>query len=264
MIRDEKLKQISTKLIRSDKTDDIATLRQNVEMYVQDPDITIRDISEQSGVPIPTINNLLYKDKQGIRLSTAIALARALQVSIDELVGCQTMTKEMRESVEICRGLPENALLLVRYFIRHQKMLYSKVSNKSNYISVFVPKYENGILATTNVSEMVNLENFPSNVKSKAYTGIKIPNDSYMPYYMENEIVLVACDREAVKGEHCIITSGGGIYIVKKETSVHNGRKENHYISLFGDSDIIPDGKIDDRIGYVVGFIDSNGKWGVR
>lgn len=160
MIRDEKLKQISTKLIRSDKTDDIATLRRNVEMYVQEPDITIRDISEQSGVPIPTINNLLYKDKQGIRLSTAIALARALQVSIDELVGCQTMTKEMRESVEICRGLPENALLLVRYFIRHQQMLYSKASNKSNYISVFVPKYENGIMATTNVSEMGSVPKF--------------------------------------------------------------------------------------------------------
>ena len=29
-------------------------------------------------------------------------------------------------------------------------------------------------------------------------------------------------------------------------------------------SEFIPDSKIDDRIGYVVGFIDSNGKWGVR
>ena len=93
MIMDEKLKEISTKLIRSDKVDDIATLRRNLEMYVQDPDITIRDISEQSGVPIPTINNLLYKDKQGIRLSTVIALASASQVSIDELVGCPPLTK---------------------------------------------------------------------------------------------------------------------------------------------------------------------------
>ena len=121
MIRDEKLKQISTKLIRSDKTDDIATLRRNVEMYVQDPDITIRDISEQSGVPIPTINNLLYKDKQGIRLSTAIALARALQVSIDELVGCQTMTKEMRESIEICR---QNIRSDIRSYLIHTLSLH--------------------------------------------------------------------------------------------------------------------------------------------
>lgn len=61
---------------------------------------------------------------------------------------------------KFAEGCQKNALLLVRYFIRHQQMLYSKVNNKSNYISVFVPKYENGILATTNVSEMVNLENF--------------------------------------------------------------------------------------------------------
>lgn len=263
MIKEEKLKEISTHLMTTDNADDIATLRRNMEMYVQDADITIRDISERSGVPIATINHLLYQNQQGIRLSTVIALAKALEVSIDELVGCQTMAKEMRESVKICRGLPENALLLIRYFIRHQQMLYSR-SRKSHCISIFTPKYENGILATTNVSEMVDLENFPSNVQSKAYTGIRIPNEKYMPYYMENEIVLVACDRKAVKGEHCIITSNGGIYIVKKDEIIEDGVKTKRYISIFENADIIPDNKVDDKIGYIVGFIDANGKWGIR
>ena len=263
MIKEEKLKEISTHLMVTDNADDIATLRRNVEMYVQDPDITIRDISERSGVPIATLNHLLYQNQQGIRLSTVIALARALGVSVDELAGCQTLQKEMRESLKICRGLPESAVLLIRYFIRHQQMLYSH-SKKSNCISIFTPKYENGILATTNVSEMVDLTNFPSNVQSKVYTGIRIPNDKYMPYYLENEIILVACDREAVKGEHCIITSNGGIYIVKKDEIIEDGVKTKKYISIFESADVIPDSKVDDKIGYIVGFIDTNGKWGVR
>ena len=47
--------------------------------------ITIKDISEESSIPFSTLNTFLYGNSKDIKLSTAVKLAKALNVSIDEL-----------------------------------------------------------------------------------------------------------------------------------------------------------------------------------
>lgn len=232
-------------------------LRHNIDLYVEDKGITLNDISERSGLSVSTISNVLYKDSKDVMLGTAIALAKAFGVTVDELVGSQTMDSKMRESVRICRGLPEHSLYLIRYFIRHQNRIYSNIANKDEYISVLIPRYENGVIQTTNVVEPMCISNLPIYARIRAYIGLKIPSENYMPYYQEGDIILIASDRNAEKGERCVVTSNGGIYIVEKS------RKENEYISLVSRIKI-PDTKIDDNIGYIVGFLNPDLTWGIR
>lgn len=253
MLKKEKMKEISSNFI-SDK-DFMSNFRHNIDLYIREKDFTIKELSEMSDVPFATLNNILYKDTKDIHLSTVISIAKALGVTVDELVGSGTMEDKMCESVKLCRSLPEHSLYLVRYFIRHQAKIYSCLNE--NYISVLLPRYENGIIPTTNIVEPMLLENVPTDVASKVYLGMKIPTENYMPYYQAGEIILIASDRPAVRGEQCVITSNGGIYIVEKS------KKENEYYSVFGKR-IIPEEKVDDVIGYVVGFLDVNGNWGMR
>ena len=191
-------------------------------------------------------------------------MSKALGISIDELVGAGTMEDKMMESVKICRALPEHSLYLVRYLIRHQGKIYSELGYKQKYISVIKPQLINGIIATTNAVEPMCVDNLPEDVKSKAYIGIQIPCDYYMPFYLPGEILLLAADREEQGGERCVVTSNGGIYIVVKIHVFENGKIVWKYVPLMSPESILPDGIIDEKIGYVVGFLDVNGVWGIR
>ena len=113
----EKLKNIS-KNLSADSNDFMSSFRKNMFMYIDEKDITIKDISEESDVPFSTLNTFLYGNSKDIKLSTAVKLAKALNVSIDELIGAETINEVSRESISICRNLPDNELYLIRWYIR--------------------------------------------------------------------------------------------------------------------------------------------------
>ena len=78
MLTKEKLKEISTHL-SADRTDYISAFRKNLFMYIEEKDITIKDISEASGVPFSTLNTFLYGDSKDAKLSTAVKLGNQLR-----------------------------------------------------------------------------------------------------------------------------------------------------------------------------------------
>ena len=64
--------------------------------------------------------------------------------------------------------------------------------------------------------------------------------------------------------EICVITQGDNYYIVRKKSYIANdGKKRWKYISLFTEKEFLKE-EIDDKLGYVVGFLNSDGSWGVR
>ena len=84
-----------------------------------------------------------------------------------------------------------------------------------------------------------------------------------MPYYLPDEIILVSADREAHDGERCVVTSKGAIHVVVKKHIIENGKKIYVYSPL-NTNVVIPDTLIVDKIGYVIGFLFPDGKWGIR
>lgn len=246
------------------RDDCMRSLQKNLSICMGSMHMSLNEFSEYVEVPYSTLNSIVYGKPKDIKLSTVLSIARKLNISLDELLGAGTMEDIMRESIRLARELPDHALYLIRYVIRHQAILYSGIGCTCKNISIIRPQLINGIIATTNVSEFYCIDHLPEEIKSKAYLGMVIPCDYYMPHYLPGEIILVAADREERNGERCLVTRSGGIYIVIREHIIRNGIKEQKYAPLMSRNVILPDGIIDDKLGYIVGFLNRDGSWGIR
>lgn len=253
MIRREKLSEISLKLT-ADRDDFIAAFRKNIFTYLADREITINDIAEAADIPFSTLNTFLYGSSKDLRLTTAVKLARALNVSIDELAGADTMQLLTRESIAICRNLPESAVYMIRWYIRYINTLILPKSNKQKCIFVMQPETDKeGNLQVVERYDRLNISNFQEPLKSKIFCGIQLDNDNYMPYYSPYDILLIANDRRPRLSEHVIIRSKKYLYIAKQQ--MVNGRAS--YFSIRDGKYRLNDEDIDECIGYVVCKMDN-------
>lgn len=255
----------SEKYLVSEKTNLISGIRQNIEAYMDSQDLSIRELSELADIPFESLKGILYNTKrEDCNLSTIYKLAKATGMTIDELVGSDTMDPITRELFSICRHLPTNSLYLVRHFIRHQKKLQDKTIGDATILSVMIPPVMNGRLQYTNVLEAVNISHLLDQIKSITYLGIKITCENYLPYYAPDEILLIASDREAADGERCVVVNNGRLFIVTKRSYIEDGKKKWKYVALMNEKIFMPAKSVDEKLGYIIGFLNPDGSWGIR
>lgn len=143
----------------------VENIMNNLNSY--NGNLTLPEISENAGVPFSTLKNILYDNSTDCKLSTASKLAKFLGITIDELVGSDTLTEDAKESLSIYRELPERSKYLARWFVKHQKALYSN-NDSTKGISVMIPKDSNGYLHPTNEFKSLDIDRFSDYVKAKA------------------------------------------------------------------------------------------------
>lgn len=246
----EKLKKLSLKL-SSNRENYMDSFRKNIDMYIAEKDITLREISEKADIPFSTLNNFLYGDSKDCKLSTAVSLARAFGVSIDELVGAETIEQITRESIAICRNLPENANYLVRWFIRRQEVIASEHRGK-RVISIMKPICQmNGNLRPVNEFTPLDITHLGDNIRPKVFIGFQLPCDHYMPHYSPYDILLVANDRQPNIIENSIVINGGNLFIAKRK--IENGVAK--YYSIRDGKFRCNESDIEEVIGYIAGTI---------
>ena len=241
----------------------MASFRENIVYLKKQRGWSVRILAEKSGISEDTLNTFLKGTAKDCNLSTAIKLARALDVSIDELVGAETIKKESRNCLAYCRVMPNHFVYLVRSYVTHVYKLFCKSEKEDFPIIVMLPECRNGHLQTTNVTSSIDISHLERDTRSKVAHGLKIPCDHYEPYFMPGEIVLLAVDRDAKDGEICVISHNGNYYIVRKKQFILNGIKKWKYISLFTDKEFLRE-EIEDKLGYVVGWLNEDLSWGVR
>lgn len=263
-MNNEKLKKMSLKLV-SNPDNFMQAFRKNVDMYIAEKDITIREVSEVADIPFETLKSFIYGETKECKLSTAVKLAKAFNVTIDELVGAGTIEDDTRECVALARNLKDHHRYVIRTFVKHQYDLHGNTPKSSKQISVLLPECNNGRLKTTIVSEALNIDHLQQASKSRACLGIRIPCDHYEPYFLQNEIVLLGADRDGLNNEKCVVIYKGDLYICIKRIEVVNGIKEVKYLSLMdGKNVLFKKEEIDDKMGYVIGFLYPDGTWGDR
>lgn len=242
------------------------SFRKNIDLCMDITGLKIREVAELADIPYGTFNTFLYGNAEDCKLSTAVKLARVFGLSVDEMVGAGTIDPITRESLSICRNLPEHALYLIRYFIRHQNKIYEQQEPGKKTISLLKPQTVRNRLVTTNVTEPLCIDHLPESIKASVYVGILIPEgcDHYMPYYAPEEIILIAADRDAVDRERCVVTHEGRIFIVTKRSYIEQGIKKWKYVALMNEKIVIPQSEIDDKVGYIVGFLNPDESWGRR
>lgn len=226
---------------------------------------SVRVLAEKSDVSESTLNKISQGKTNDCDFSIVQRIAKALHVSVDELTGAETMEPETRECVALSRSLADHHRYVIRTYVRHQYKLHGDVPATSKQISVMLPECNNGNLKTTNVCEALDIDHLSNDIRSKVCLGLRLPCKHYEPYFMQNEIVLLAADRDGRNSEKCVISHGGNFYLCIKKIEMINGIKKISYLSLMdGHNKMFDYDEIDDKIGYVVGFLFPDGSWGER
>ena len=246
-MQNEKLKKMSLNLC-ADKHDYMKSFRKNVDMYISEKDITLREVAEIADMPFDTLKNFLYKDSADCKLSTAVKLARAFNVSIDELIGAETINEISRESIAMCRNLPDNALYLVRWYIRYIDSLNKKNEPHRRYVSVMELECNaNGNLKITTNYKHIDITDIDKEKRCKIFFGVTMPCDHYMPHYSPYDILLIANDRNPQCNENSLLRIDGFLHIAKRK--IENGVAK--YYSLRDGKFRINEDDVDEVVGYI-------------
>lgn len=249
MEKNKILNNFSEKSIKIDATSHTNFLRDNVRKYMDENDLTVHEFSEKADIPYSTLQNILYKDA-GCRLETAISIAKAMGIGVDELANTKSMSDLAFESVQIVRKLPNHIQLLIHRYIRWQKTMHETFKhNPGKVIDVMNMDYENEHLITTNDFEKVDISEFPIDIKAKVFRGMRIPCDEYLEFYQENDILLLCDDRKPRHRERCVILYYNRVYIVQKDCV--NG--VSGFKGIRGTIAFIPENEITYYFGYVCG-----------
>lgn len=251
MINQEEFKKLSTNLT-TNRNDYMSAFRKNIDYYMDYGGITLKELSEMSHVPYSTLNSFLYNQQNDIRLSTVIKLATFLGVSIDELVGAETIQEATRESMKLCRKLPEHDLYLVRWFIKYLDRANKECAPNKRFLSVMKLECNgNGNLKITSDYVKLDITNLDPEIKGKVFFGITMPCEHYMPIYSPYDVLLIANDRFPRKTENCLIQVNKILHIAKRITE--NGLIK--YYSIRDGKYRIDEKDVDDLIGYVAGTV---------
>lgn len=247
MTQDKNFRESSKHFVAND-TDYMSAFRSNVLLYISENNLTLKELAEWSDLSVDTLKSFLYKNPKDCKLSTAVSLAKAMGVSIDELVGADTINPITRENIAICRNLPDNALYMVRWYIRHQYYLYNQKTKGEKIVSVMQAQCAlNGNLKWTNNYTQLDITDLDKEVVSKILFGIKLSCEHYMPHYSPYDILLIANDRQPIFNEDSAIMVDDNLFIVRRK--IENGVAK--YYSIRDGRHLIDEKDVDEIIGYI-------------
>lgn len=194
----------------------MAAFRKNIFAYVEDKEITLNQIAEAADIPYSTLKTFLYSDSKDCNLSTAVKLARAFGVSVDRLIGAGTICQEVFDLEQAYFNLPKSSKSLIKWHINHEKAIHEQYMD-SQVVSIMTPLCNgNGNMKPTSDYEVFDISNMGEELTHKLFFGIKIPCEHYLPHYTEGDVLLIANDRNAMKGEHSVIMVNDNILVTKR------------------------------------------------
>ena len=144
--------------------------------------------------------------------------------------------------------MPDNALYLVRWYIRYIDSLNKKNEPHRRYVSVMeLECNNNGNLKITTSYRHIDITDIGEEYRSKVFFGITMPCDHYMPTYSPYDILLIANDRNANINENVLIRTDGNLFIAKRKAD--NGIVK--YYSIRDGKFRLNEEDIDEVVGYI-------------
>lgn len=252
MIDKRELRKLSRQL-KCEPQNYMKSLRENLLMYIGHKGITLTELADKSDISINTLKSLVYGYSDDCHLSTVVSLSKALCVSVDELVGCGSLSPQTCESLQIVRLLPESFTHFVRWAIHyHYDMLNSaKVSEKSVQLMV-AETADNGNLKMTNNFDVIDISEFSDDIRPKIFMGIQIPCMNYLPKYMQGDVLFIANDRDARPDEDVVVCISDNMWILRRRIDFVDGKSEVAYYSIRDNRLFARENEIQLVLGYIV------------
>lgn len=215
ILKKKNLKEIKKTMV-SDRDNYMWSFRKNVFAYLEGKETTLNHISEEADIPFSTLKTFLYGDSKDCNLSTAVKLARALGISIDRLVGAETIDKDILNFSLAYKDLPKASQGLIKWHLENQIYLHEQ-HHDTKEITVMIPECNgNGNLQKTSEYAQIDVTDIGEEYLHKVFFGIKIPCEHYLPKYKEGDILLIANDRDAIHNEHTVILINDNLIITKR------------------------------------------------
>lgn len=216
--------------LKSDPQDPMKSFQKNLQMYLEQKELTLSELAELSDISQSTLRNLVYNEIKDCHISNVIKLAKVLDVSVDELIGCNTLTDRTRQTLRLARQLPKSFEYFMGWIAEYYyKDLYeNKVTEKS--IPVMTPIVgDNGNLTMTNKFDIVDISKINKSIIPKIFMGIRIPCDLYVPNYFPGDILLIANDRNPKINENLLINIEKNMWIVSKKGNDYHSARDGSY-----------------------------------
>ena len=263
-MKNDKFENIYLKLVSNDE-DWMKCFRLNIGILKSYLGWSARYLAEKADMSEHSLNNIIQSKTKDCDMSNAIKIAKALGVSIDELIGAKTISEQTRINLAKIRVLEPHNQKTIDIYINHQYVLHVNKNSPAKEISVINPIcFERKMKRNSLADDKIALDKLSKDIQNKIGLGIRIPCDHYEPYFLKDEIILLGYDREGENNEMCVVSYNGNIYICIKKVQFENGKKEINYIAITNKKKMFSFDDIDDRFGYVVGFLHPDGTWGER
>lgn len=185
----------------------LTVLSERLRGLLGDMDMTFPQLSEKADIPLETVRNLYYGRVKDPKVSTILAISKALDVSVNYLFGGSTEDEiELVANFRKCGNHGKSVLmLLARYeadLAQHEK----KDANKHR-IPCIVPigAVYDGL--PFNSSETIDLQVSDP----KAFLAFELNTNNFAPVYCKGDKVLLE-DRFPQSGERGLFTKDCTVY----------------------------------------------------
>lgn len=251
MLQSELLKKLSKKMV-TEPDNYMSSLRQNLQIFLGEKGMSMAELSEAAGISVETLKTILYGKSEDCKLSTVIALAKALNISIDELTGAGTLPEVVKESIQITRNLPDTHVYFIRWAIRFHERMLSEKKITCKAINVMTPEYtKNGNIRLSNNFNLYDIGDLEEYIRYKVFMGIVVPCDNYMPVLAKGDILLLANDRSPLQEDMVVVVTDGFAKVVNRREEKIDGKKIAKYYSIWSGQLIGEESDIEEIIGYV-------------
>lgn len=171
--------------------------------------ISWQKLAEDAGVPIETMRNIYYGKVHDPKVSTMMAISRALNVSVNYLMGESLYSREEQEiiaSYRKCGNHGKNIMMLIAEY-EAGLALHERNCKDKHRIPCIVPLGEvvDGVKYTT----CETIEIYTN--ESKAYIGVLVPNNFWAPSYCKDDTILLE-KRFPKNGEDALFTIEDRVY----------------------------------------------------
>lgn len=242
MRKDQKKKKYEYQIVESGIYSS-KVMANNIHYYCQERGYTRAKLSELSGVSVETINSFMYHETREIKMSSAFMIANALDVTMEELTGMPYTDEETSEIVRLARQLPENLRYYTKWSMKSIGQMYQKAKIRTKAIPIKDIVCENGYHTIGHEADLLDISNYPAEIRAKAFMCLKPTCDCFMPYASPYNLLIIANDRPPLYNEIVACISSGKFWLIRKKGDAYQWLRENHFATDHKDIDVI--------IGYV-------------
>lgn len=172
--------------------------------------MSLEELAERSGLPLPTVRNLYYGKVEDPKVSTLLAISKVFNTSINCLVGECHHTSDERALLQHYRLCGNHGKSLVLLTAKYEALTAKEEREASgkHTIPCLIPKgaIGQGIVYDDAETEEIYTTN------TEAYVGIKMTNNDLVPAYCKDDVILIA-NRFPLNNEYGVFYKDGRAYI---------------------------------------------------